>query len=109
LEKVFGKTEGLKKSELKRLSNLYRRRVPKERVLTPELAQALAALSQEVGRPLALLLDREGRVVRVGVGDAKDLPIPEGARGERRLSGFRLLHTHLSPGGFPGPTFPSSS
>jgi GTP-binding protein HflX len=103
LEKVFGKTEGLKKSELKRLSNLYRRRVPKERVLTPELAQALAALSQEVGRPLALLLDREGRVVRVGVGDAKDLPIPEGARGERRLSGFRLLHTHLSPGGLSRP------
>ncbi|KOX90307.1 GTPase HflX [Thermus aquaticus] len=103
MEKVFGKTEGLKKSELKRLSNLYRRRVPKERVLTPELAQALAALSQEVGRPLALLLDREGRVVRVGVGDAKDLPIPEGARGERRLSGFRLLHTHLAPGGLSRP------
>jgi len=103
LEKIFGKTEGLKKSELKKLSNLYRRRVPKERVLTPELAQVLAALSQEVGRPIALLLDREGRVVRVGVGDAKDLPVPEGARGERRLSGFRLLHTHLSPGGFSRP------
>jgi GTP-binding protein HflX len=96
LEKIFGKTEGLKKSELKRLSNLYRRRVPKERVLTPELAQALAGLTGEVGRPLCLLLDREGRVVRVGVGDAKDLPIPEGPKGERRLSGFRLLHTHLS-------------
>ncbi|RTI41098.1 hypothetical protein [Thermus scotoductus] len=50
MEKIFGKTEGLKKSELKRLSNLYRRRIPKERVLTPELAQVLAGLSQEVGR-----------------------------------------------------------
>jgi len=103
LEKIFGKTEGLKKSELKRLSNLYRRRVPKERVLTPELAQALAALTEEIGRPLCLLLDREGRVVRVGVGDAKDLPLPEGPRGERRLSGLRLLHTHLSPGGLSRP------
>ncbi|RTH14924.1 GTPase HflX [Thermus scotoductus] len=103
MEKIFGKTEGLKKSELKRLSNLYRRRIPKERVLTPELAQVLAGLSQEVGRPISLLLDREGRVVRVGVGDAKDLPIPEGARGERRLSGFRLLHTHLAKGGLSRP------
>ncbi len=103
LEKIFGRTEGLKKSELKRLSNLYRRRIPKERVLTPELAQVLAGLSQEVGRPISLLLDREGRVVRVGVGDAKDLPIPEGARGERRLSGFRLLHTHLAKGGLSRP------
>ncbi|WP_038056269.1 GTPase HflX [Thermus amyloliquefaciens] len=103
MEKIFGRTEGLKKSELKRLSNLYRRRIPKERVLTPELAQVLAGLSQEVGRPISLLLDREGRVVRVGVGDAKDLPIPEGARGERRLSGFRLLHTHLAKGGLSRP------
>ncbi|MFM9419848.1 GTPase HflX [Thermus scotoductus] len=103
MEKIFGKTEGLKKSELKRLSNLYRRRIPPERVLTPELAQALAGLSQEIGRPVSLLLDREGRVVRVGVGDAKDLPIPEGARGERRLSGFRLLHTHLAKGGLSRP------
>ncbi|TFU24924.1 GTPase HflX [Thermus tengchongensis] len=103
MEKIFGKTEGLKKSELKRLSNLYRRRVPADRVLTPELAQALAGLSQEIGRPVSLLLDREGRVVRVGVGDAKDLPIPEGARGERRLSGFRLLHTHLAKGGLSRP------
>ncbi|RTH14386.1 GTPase HflX, partial [Thermus scotoductus] len=68
MEKIFGKTEGLKKSELKRLSNLYRRRIPKEKVLTPELAQVLAGLSQEVGRPISLLLDREGRVVRGGVG-----------------------------------------
>ncbi|WP_347240681.1 GTPase HflX [Thermus sp.] len=103
MEKIYGKTEGLRKSDLKRLSNLYRRRLPPERVLTPELAQTLAGLSQEIHRPVALLLDRGGRVVRVGVGDAKDLPIPEGARAERRLSGFRLLHTHLSPGGLSRP------
>ncbi|TBH17391.1 GTPase HflX [Thermus thermamylovorans] len=103
MEKIFGRTEGLKRSELKKLSNLYRRRVPKERVLTPELAQVLAGLSQEAGRPISLLLDREGRVVRVGVGDAKDLPIPDGARDERRLSGFRLLHTHLAKGGLSRP------
>jgi len=63
LDKVFGRTQGLKKSELKRISNLYRRRLPKDRVLTPELAHTLAALSAEVGRPLSLVLDREGRVV----------------------------------------------
>ncbi|RTI38240.1 GTPase HflX, partial [Thermus scotoductus] len=34
---------------------------------------------------------------------AKDLPIPEGARGEWRLSGFRLLHTHLAKGGLSRP------
>ncbi len=103
MERIFGRIQGLKKAELKRLQNLYRRRIPSEKVLTPELAHTLAALSAGIGRPLALLLDREGRVVRVGVGDARDLPIPEGARTERRLSGYRLLHTHLGPGGLSRP------
>ena len=52
MDKVFGRTQGLKKSELKRISNLYRRRLPKDRVLTPELALTLAALSAEVGLSL---------------------------------------------------------
>ena len=103
MDKVFGRTQGLKKSELKRISNLYRRRLPKDRVLTPELAHTLAALSAEVGRPLSLVLDREGRVVRVAVGDAKDVPFPEEGWSERRLSGYRLLHTHLGPGGLSRP------
>ncbi|MER3537427.1 MAG: GTPase HflX [Thermus sp.] len=100
MEKVFGRTSGLKKSELKRLTNLYRRRLPKDRVITPEVSRALAQLSWEIRRPISLLLDREGRVVRVAVGDAKELPIPERPYVETRLSGFRVLHTHLSEGGF---------
>lgn len=101
MDKVFGRTQGLKKSELKRISNLYRRRLPKDRVLTPELAHTLAALSAEVGRPLSLVLDREGRVVRVAVGDAKDVPFPEEGWSERRLSGYRLLHPPGPRGAFP--------
>ena len=100
MEKVFGRTSGLKKSELKRLTNLYRRRLPKDRVITPEVSRALAQLSWEIRRPISLLLDREGRVVRVAVGDAKELPIPEKPYVETRLSGYRVLHTHLYGGGF---------
>jgi GTP-binding protein HflX len=100
VEKVFGRTSGLKKSELKKLTNLYRRRLPKDRVTTPEVSRTLAQLSWELRRPVSLLLDREGRVVRVAVGDAKELPIPERPYVETRLSGYRVLHTHLSGGGF---------
>ncbi|KIX84395.1 GTPase HflX [Thermus filiformis] len=100
MEKVFGRTSGLKKSELKKLTNLYRRRLPKDRVTTPEVSRTLAQLSWELRRPVSLLLDREGRVVRVAVGDAKELPIPERPYVETRLSGYRVLHTHLSGGGF---------
>ncbi|RIH80479.1 GTPase HflX [Calidithermus terrae] len=103
MEQIFGRTNGLKPSEKKRLVNLYRRRVPADRLLTAELANTLAGLSDEIGKPISLLLDRGGHVIRVAVGDAKEVPIPEGAYVETRLSGYRLIHTHLGKGGLSRP------
>jgi GTP-binding protein HflX len=103
VEKIFGRTNGLKPSEKKRLANLYNRRVPFNRLVSAELARTLAALSGEVQKPISLLLDRGGRVIRVAIGDARELPVPESALVETRLSGFRVLHTHLGNGGLSRP------
>lgn len=103
MEKIFGRTNGLKPSEKKRLANLYNRRVGANRLLSAELARTLAALSGELEKPISLLFDRGGRVIRVAVGDAKELPMPESALVETRLSGYRVLHTHLGPGGLSRP------
>lgn len=103
VEKIFGRTNGLKPSEKKRLVNLYNRRVGSSRLLTGELARTLAALSGELEKPIALLMDRAGKVIRVAVGDAKEIPVPETALVETRLSGYRLLHTHLGNGGLSRP------
>ena len=64
-----------------------------------ELAAFLLQLTLEIERPLSVLLDRSGHVVAVAVGDASALPIPEKAYVESRLSGYRVIHTHLKPGG----------
>lgn len=98
MDKIFGRTNGLKPSEKKRLANLYNRRVGSNRLLSAELARTLAALSGELEKPISLLMDRAGRVIRVAVGDAREVPVPQSALVETRLSGYRLLHTHLSQG-----------
>lgn len=103
IEKVHGLTSGLKNNQLKRLSNLYRRRVPPEAAVTAELARALAELTLELGRMVAVLIDRRGRVVTVSVGDANATPLPALAgEATSRLYGLRLVHTHLKPGGLSG-------
>ncbi len=97
---MHGKTQGLKNNQVKRLSNLYRRRVPPDAALTVDLARAISELSAEVGRGVSLLIDRRGRIVTVAVGDAADTPLPPFAgEAESRLAGLRLVHTHLKPGG----------
>ncbi|MCL4502723.1 MAG: GTPase HflX [Deltaproteobacteria bacterium] len=80
------------------MERLYRRKVPSAQLLTPELARQLTELSQDLHRQVGVLLDRQGLVTHVLVGDAKGLIIPplpreRGAKG--RLKGLRLLHTHL--------------
>ena len=103
IDKVHGKLSGLKKSQIKRLSNLYRRRVVPEAPLSFDLARAMAELSLEVGKPVSVLLDRRGRVVTVALGDAEATPVPaRHGEAEARLSGLRLIHTHLKPGGLSG-------
>jgi len=88
----------LKKSQLKRLGNLYRRRVPPEAPATSELARALARLAIELRTPVSVLIDRRGRVVTVAISDAEGTPLPPRAgEAESRLRGLRLVHVH--PGG----------
>ena len=99
MNKLYGNVQGLKPSLKKRLGNLYRRRVPSERLYTAELARTMAGLSTEAGKAVSLLLARNGQVRAVAVGDAAALPVPEHAYLETRLSGYRIIHTHLSGGG----------
>jgi GTPase len=100
IEKVHGSLSGLKSAQVKRLSNLYRRRVPPQVPLTRELARAMAELAVEIGRPVSLLLDRRGRVVTVAAADAEGCPLPPAfGEAEARLLGLRLVHVHLKPGG----------
>lgn len=103
MDKILGRTNGLKPSQLRQLANLYRRRIPAGRLLSAELARTLAHLSAEIERPITLLMDRQGHVLRVAVGDAKEMPMPQMAYVETRLSGYRLLHTHLGGGGLSRP------
>jgi GTP-binding protein HflX len=92
---------GLKHDQQRRLERLYRRRLPPQDLVTPELARQMAEISQDIRRQIGVMVDRSGQVSYVIVGDAKGLLIPalpreRGARG--RLKGLRLIHTHLDAG-----------
>jgi GTP-binding protein HflX len=98
MKKIWGNTKGLKAGQTHRLENLYRRRVPPEFLITPELARDLCQLSQEIQRQIGLMIDRAGRLAYVLVGDAQGIIIPkllEYRVSPGRLRGLRCIHTHL--------------
>jgi len=70
-----------------------------EEVVSPELARRLSELSRELNRQIGLLVERNGKIRDLFVGDAKGLEISDFGRfrgGEKRFRGLRYLHTHLS-------------
>jgi len=99
IEKIHGNLAGLGPAQIKQIGQLYRRRIPPERVVTHELARGLTELSRAINRQIGLLVTRRGEVAYVIVGTHQGLLIPslEGFRASsRRFKGLRLIHTHLA-------------
>ena len=99
MKKLYGNTSGLKANQIKRLENLYRRRIPPEFLITNELARDLCRISRELSRQIGILVNRRSKIVFVIVGDNKKIVIPntgEYHAAPGRLNGLRCIHTHLS-------------
>ncbi|RLB18308.1 MAG: GTPase HflX [Thermoplasmata archaeon] len=98
MNRVHGKTRGLKASHQKRLQSLYRRRVPPSSIISHELSRRLSEISREIKRQVGLLINRKGEIAYVLVGNSKRIWIPELGKfrmGTGRLKGLRCVHTHL--------------
>ena len=99
MKKLFGNIGGLKASHIRKLGNLYRRRLPPQFLITFELARDISRLSYEIRRQIGLLINRQGKIAYVIVGDHQKIVIPD-IRDYRaapgRLRGLRCIHTHLN-------------
>lgn len=96
--RVDGNTRGLKANQVKRLERLGRRRVPPDRLLSPELTRELCGLSREIRRLVGVLVDRRGAVTHVMAGESGSIEMPDWGRmraGRGRLRGLRCIHTRL--------------
>ena len=98
MKRLYGNTGGLKANQVRRLENLYRRRIPAQYLITPELARDVSRLSHEIHRQIGLLINRAGKIAHVLIGDHQKIMIPdlsEFRTAPGRLKGLRCIHTHL--------------
>ena len=98
MNKIHGNLTGLAPAQIKGIEQLYRRRMPPERIITHDLARQLTTLSREIYRQIGLLISRRGEIAFVVVGSHKDILIPgldSFRSSSSRFRGLRLIHTHL--------------
>ncbi len=97
MKKLFGNIGGLKANQVRRLENIYRRRIPVSFLISFELASDICKLSDEINRQIGLLINRQGKITAVIVGDHDRIVIPDISMyraGPGRLKGLRCIHTH---------------
>ncbi|HYM00283.1 MAG TPA: GTPase HflX, partial [Blastocatellia bacterium] len=81
------------------MQKLFQRRIPPREIVTQEFARRLTELSHELNRQVGVLVNRNGYVEYVMVGNARNIVLPDLKRtrvGAQRFRGLRCVHTHLS-------------
>ncbi len=99
MKRIFGNIGGLKANQIRRIENLYRRRLPPQFLVTFELARDISKLSHEIRRQIGLLINRQGKIAFVIVGNFQGIVIPDTSEyrtAPGRLKGLRCIHTHLN-------------
>lgn len=96
---VHGNINGIRRSYIERLENIYDMEIDRKQFCTVEVLESLASFTESTGREAMVYIDRSGRILTVAVGeqDRMTLPALRKRRSEDRLSGLRCIHTH--PGG----------
>ena len=64
---------GLKPNQIRRIEHIYRRKIPPQKVVTPEIARLLIELSNEIRRQIGILVGRRGSIEFVIVGIRRGL------------------------------------
>ncbi|MGL5152700.1 MAG: GTPase HflX [Clostridium sp.] len=95
---IYGNVEGVKKSYLESLENLYRIKNLKDEICGREIIDIMVGVSSAIEREVSVAIDRRGKVTSVAVGDSTSVELPILDIHERKLSGVRVIHTH--PNGY---------
>src|SRR4030095_10341209 len=99
ISNIDGNLQGLKQNHIHRLEKLFKRRIPPREIVTQEFARQLSEASHEIHRQVGVLVNRNGYVEHVIVGNARSIVLPDLKRvrmGAARVRGLRCLHTHLA-------------
>jgi GTP-binding protein HflX len=67
-------------------------------LITEELFNYISRLSREIGRQIAVMADRKGKISHVIVGNDNQIVIPNLGQlrvADKRLAGIKCIHTHL--------------
>lgn len=101
--KVHGNIDGIKKSTIAELEELYSSdmEILRHQFVSDDITYKLCQITEKINREISIYIARDGMVMDVSIGshDRVGLPDIRVRRGKRRLTGIRCIHTHPGQSG----------
>ncbi|MDD6794335.1 MAG: GTPase HflX [Clostridiaceae bacterium] len=91
---INGNIDGIKKSFLNELEEIYNIKNPKDEAVSNEIVSIMTRVSAAIEREISVAIDRKGKVHSVAIGDSSSVELPLLDIRDARLSGIRVVHTH---------------
>lgn len=93
---IYGEIDGVRKSYIRELELLYDFKVNKNSVVDEWILRKIAQLSLEINKEICLVISRSGVLHSISIGDHMSASINIDDRSKKKLSGYRVVHTHLN-------------
>ena len=91
---IKGKINGVKKSILNMLEDLYELNIERGCIFSSELVERMNDITKKLNKEISVAIDRRGKIINIAVGDSRTVELPVIDNKERRLSGVSVIHTH---------------
>ena len=91
---ISGNKNGIKDYILQELSEIKSFKMEKGKILEKELIKKISKISADINKEISILVDRNGKILDIMIGDNESAQIPNIEIKEKRLSGVRIIHTH---------------
>jgi GTP-binding protein HflX len=91
---ITGNINGIKKIILERLEALYELTIDNDNIFSYELVKEMNEISKAINKELCVVINRRGKLTGISVGRVSSAEIPAMDVTGKKLSGFRVIHTH---------------
>ena len=93
---IYGELDGIKKSYINELEQLYDIKVDKYHVIDEEILQKIAWISLKINKEICVVISRLGVIHSISIGTNVNAEININSREKKKLNGYRVIHTHIN-------------
>ncbi|WP_291568010.1 MULTISPECIES: GTPase HflX [unclassified Clostridium] len=91
---ITGSINGIKKIILEKLEGLYELTIDSHSIFSYELVEKINEISRTIKKEICVVINRRGKITAISVGKINNVEIPHINVADKKLSEFRVIHTH---------------